>query len=213
MKNYKHGLLLGLFLVFSSFSVVNAQSKANNKEINSVYEAKMISLDGEKIDFSQYKGKVLLIVNTASKCGFTNQYKGLEELNKKYSGKGLVILGFPCNQFLGQEPGENDEIKQFCMANYGVSFQMFEKIDVNGEDAVPLYKFLKEKAPFEGFKDKEMGNRLMDILKKYNPEYIDGNEIKWNFTKFIVSKDGEKIIRFESPITPEELDSEIEALL
>ena len=119
-----------------------------------VFDFKAVDIDGNLQDLGQYKGKVLLIVNTASKCGFTNQYNGLEELNQKYSEKGLVVLGFPCNQFLAQEPGENDEIREFCTANYGVSFQMFEKIDVNGANASPLYKFLKEKAPFEGFKDK-----------------------------------------------------------
>ena len=212
MKNFKIGyLFFGLLFFFPFF--LFAQNVSKQDEIRSVYELKMTSLDGQEIDFSEFKDKVLLIVNTASKCGFTNQYKGLEELNKKYSEKGLVVLGFPCNQFLAQEPGENDEIREFCTANYGVSFQMFEKIDVNGANASPLYKFLKEKAPFEGFKDKEMGDRLSSILSKYYPEYLGGNEIRWNFTKFIVSKDGEIIMRFESPTTPKELEEVIEKLL
>lgn len=212
MKNFKIGYLFFGLLFFFPF-LVFAQNVSKQDEISSVYELKMTSLDGQEIDFSEFKDKVLLIVNTASKCGFTNQYKGLEELNKKYSEKGLVVLGFPCNQFLAQEPGENDEIREFCTANYGVSFQMFEKIDVNGANASPLYKFLKEKAPFEGFKDKEMGDRLSSILSKYYPEYLGGNEIRWNFTKFIVSKDGEIIMRFESPTTPKELEEVIEKLL
>ena len=212
MKNFKIGyLFFGLLFFFPFF--LFAQKVSKQDEISSVYELKMTSLDGQEIDFSEFKDKVLLIVNTASKCGFTNQYKGLEELNQKYSEKGLVVLGFPCNQFLAQEPGENDEIREFCTANYGVSFQMFEKIDVNGANASPLYKFLKEKAPFEGFKDKEMGDRLSSILSKYYPEYLGGNEIRWNFTKFIVSKDGEIIMRFESPTTPKELEEVIEKLL
>lgn len=212
MKKFIIGyLFFGLLFFFPFF--VFAQNVSKQDEISSVYELKMKSLDGQEIDFSEFKDKVLLIVNTASKCGFTNQYKGLEELNKKYSEKGLVVLGFPCNQFLAQEPGENDEIREFCTANYGVSFQMFEKIDVNGANANPLYKFLKEKAPFEEFKDKEMGDRLRSILSKHYPEYLDGNEIKWNFTKFIVSKDGEIILRFESPTTPTELEEVIEKLL
>lgn len=212
MKNFKIGyLFFGLLFFFPFF--LFAQNVSKQDEIRSVYELKMTSLDGQEIDFSEFKDKVLLIVNTASKCGFTNQYKGLEELNQKYSEKGLVVLGFPCNQFLAQEPGENDEIREFCTANYGVSFQMFEKIDVNGANASPLYKFLKEKAPFEGFKDKEMGDRLSSILSKYYPEYLGGNEIRWNFTKFIVSKDGEIIMRFESPTTPKELEEVIEKLL
>lgn len=212
MKNFKIGYLFFGLLFFFPF-LAFAQKVSKQDEISSVYELKMTSLDGQEIDFSEFKDKVLLIVNTASKCGFTNQYKGLEELNQKYSEKGLVVLGFPCNQFLAQEPGENDEIREFCTANYGVSFQMFEKIDVNGANASPLYKFLKEKAPFEGFKDKEMGDRLSSILSKYYPEYLGGNEIRWNFTKFIVSKDGEIIMRFESPTTPKELEEVIEKLL
>lgn len=190
-------------------SFVYGQSNTVDENIKSIYDAKMVSLDGETIDFSAYKGKIILIVNTASKCGFTNHYKGLEELNKRYSEKGLVILGFPCNQFLGQEPGKNEEIKEFCTKNYGVSFQMFEKIDVNGKEAAPLYKFLKEHAPFEGFKNNEIGEQLMSILAKYQPEFAKGNEIKWNFTKFIVSKDGKTIKRFETPTTPEELEEVI----
>ncbi|MBP6428962.1 MAG: glutathione peroxidase [Bacteroidales bacterium] len=215
MKSIKH--ILSAFLVLSVVSLLSVsygqtKAKEKQKEISSIYEAKMTSLDGEMINFSDYKGKVILIVNTASKCGFTKQYEALEELNRKYAEQGLVILGFPCNQFLGQEPGKDQEIKEFCTKNYGVDFQMFSKIDVNGDDAAPLYKFLKMKAPFEGFKNEEVGKQLTGILMKYHPEFAKGDEIKWNFTKFLVSKDGSKIIRYESPTEPQEMEEQIQSM-
>jgi len=207
MKNIKIKILLFTLFSFALvFSSTYGQSNSLKKDLSSIYDAKMVSIDGDVINLSKYEGKVLLIVNTASKCGFTNQYKGLEDLHNKYADKGLVILGFPSNQFLGQEPGTNKEIKEFCTANYGVSFQIFEKIDVNGKETPPLYRFLKEKAPFEGFENKEVGEQLINILSRFSPEFIEGNEIKWNFTKFIVSKDGKTIKRFETPTTPEELE-------
>ena len=126
MKNIKKGItLIALFSFISMFSFLNAQT-SKEKELRTIYDAQMTSIDGENINFSDYKGKLMLIVNTASKCGFTDNYKGLEELHRKYADKGLVVLGFPCNQFQGQEPGKNEEIKEFCTQNYGVSFQMFE---------------------------------------------------------------------------------------
>ena len=216
MKSIKH--ILSAFLVLSVVSLLSVsygqtKAKEKQKEISSIYEAKMTSLDGEMINFSDYKGKVILIVNTASKCGFTKQYEALEELNRKYAEQGLVILGFPCNQFLGQEPGKDQEIKEFCTKNYGVDFQMFSKIDVNGDDAAPLYKFLKMKAPFEGFKNEEVGKQLTGILMKYHPEFAKGDEIKWNFTKFLIDSNGNPSKRF-SPLTkPEKLTKEIEKLL
>lgn len=140
---------------------------------------------------SQHKGKVVLVVNVASKCGFTPQYKGLEELYEKFKSKGLVILGFPCNQFGAQEPGSNQEIQSFCSLNYGVTFPVLAKVDVNGDKADPLFKFLKEKAP--------------GIL---------GSEvIKWNFTKFLVNKTGEVVKRYSPQTEPKDIESDIAALL
>lgn len=213
MKISKLVLFASLFLLgFSSNSY--SQTISENLDRNhSIYDFKMKSLEGEDVDFSQYRGKTILIVNTASKCGFTHQYEGLEELNKVYKDKGLIILGFPSNQFLGQEPGESIEILEFCKSNYGVSFQMFEKINVNGEDASPLYKFLKEESPFQGFPDKKTGDMLRGILEKYSPEFLEGNEIKWNFTKFLVSKDGKTIKRFETSVSPKELEKTIIEIL
>ena len=181
--------------------------------MENVHNFKSKSINGQIVDFSDYEGKPMLIVNTASKCGFTGQYEGLEELNKKYADQGLVILGFPCNQFLGQEPGLDGEISEFCTLIYGVSFRMFSKIDVNGKDESPLYTFLKAKAPFQGFPNKEIGDKLTGILKENSPEFIEGDNIKWNFTKFLVSKDGKTIKRFESSVSPKEMEEEIEKML
>lgn len=181
--------------------------------MGNIHNFKLKTINGQMVDFNDYENKVLLIVNTASKCGFTGQYEGLEELNKKYSDRGLVVLGFPCNQFLGQEPGVDGEISEFCTLNYGVSFRMFSKIDVNGEHASELFKFLKSKAPFEGFPHKEVGDKLSGILKEHSPEFLSGDEIKWNFTKFLVSKDGQTIKRFESSVSPKDMEAEIEKML
>ncbi|MBO9522446.1 MAG: glutathione peroxidase [Nocardioidaceae bacterium] len=148
------------------------------------------TLTGQEQDLAAYAGKVVLVVNTASQCGLTPQFSGLESLYEKYVDQGLVILGFPCNQFAGQEPGDSDEIGAFCQKNYGVSFPMFEKIDVNGGDAHPLYQWLKT----------EKGGLL-------------GDAIKWNFTKFLVGKDGQVIKRFAPTTEPEKLIPDIEAAL
>lgn len=148
------------------------------------------SLQGKEVSMKSFKGKVVLVVNTASKCGFTPQYEGLESLYKKYKDKGLVILGFPCNQFGGQEPGTAEEISNFCSANYGVTFPMFSKIEVNGDNASPLYKYLK--------------NALPGTL---------GNDIKWNFTKFLIDRQGNPVKRYASNVKPADISEEIESLL
>ena len=156
--------------------------------MKSIYNFKAVTSNGKVLDFRQFKGKVLLIVNTASKCGFTPQFAGLEELNQKY--KGLVIIGFPCNQFGHQDPGTDDEILDFCQVNYGVTFQMMKKIEVNGENASPIYTFLKEKT-----------------------KNILGEDIKWNFTKFLISADGKKIKRYAPTVKPSRLEKEIEEMI
>lgn len=157
----------------------------------SIYEIEVKDINGKAVSMSKYKDKVMLIVNVASKCGFTNQYEGLEELHKNYSDKGLAVLGFPCNQFLSQEPGTEEQIKEFCSLTYGVEFDMFSKIDVNGENAHPLYKFLKESS-----------------------KGVLGTEaIKWNFTKFLVDKNGKVVKRYAPSTTPKEIESDIVNLL
>ena len=156
-----------------------------------LYDLKVTNIKGEEVSLADYKDKVLLIVNTASKCGLTSQYEGLELLYEKYEKDGLVILGFPCNQFGSQEPGTNNEIQEFCRATFSIRFPMFEKIEVNGAGTHPLYKILKEKAP-----------GLMGSKK-----------IKWNFTKFLINKDGTKITRYAPTTKPESLEKDILELL
>ena len=156
------------------------------KQETSIYDFKAVRNNGTELDFADYKGKVLMVVNTASKCGFTPQYKGLEALYQKYKDQGLVILGFPCDQFAHQEPGNDEEIAQFCEINFGVTFPLMKKVNVNGSDADPVFKFLK--------------SRTRGLL---------GSSVKWNFTKFLVSRDGSRIERFAPVTTPESLDKKI----
>ena len=153
------------------------------------FEAKNIY--GRTVSMKEYEGKVIVVVNTASKCGFTPQYEGLEKLYQKYKDKGLVILGFPCNQFGKQEPGSAEEIKEFCQVNYGVSFPLFEKIKVNGRKTHPLFKFLKSALPGSIF----------------------GNKIKWNFTKFVINKKGVPVKRFAPTAKPKKMEAMIMRLL
>lgn len=158
--------------------------------MSNIFEFRATSINSEEISLEDYKGKVILIVNTASKCGFTPQYEGLQKMYEKYLDKGFEILGFPCNQFGKQEPGNNKEISEFCSLNYGVTFQMFSKVEVNGENAHPVFKYLKQELPG-----------------------IMGNKIKWNFTKFLIDKEGKPYKRF-SPITkPENICKDIELLI
>ena len=165
-----------------------------------IYDFKAQTSRGKEIDFSQYQGKVLLIVNTASKCGFTPQFAGLEELNQKYKDKGLVIIGFPCNQFKEQDPAEDSKIEEFCQLNYGVTFQIMKKGDVNGPDAQPIFEYLKAQAPTEEY------NGLSKSVEK-------DSDIKWNFTKFLISKDGETIKRYAPTTEPKDFEKDIEAML
>ena len=174
-------LILSALLIFTLFG----------GEKMSLYDFEVITIDKEKTTLAPYKGKVLLIVNVASKCGFTYQYEGLEKLYKTYKDKGLVILGFPSNQFSNQEPGNEEEIKNFCSLTYDVTFPMFSKIDVNGEHAHLLY----------------------DYLKKQQSGFLGSEGIKWNFTKFLVDRKGNVVDRFAPATNPESLEEHIKALL
>ena len=156
-----------------------------------IYDFSARTLQGKNVSLGDFKGQALLIVNTASKCGFTPQYAGLETLYEKLSGKGLTILGFPCNQFGKQEPGSPDEIGAFCLTNYGVSFPMFDKIDVNGANAHPLYEY----------------------LKREQPGVLGTRNIKWNFTKFLVDRSGKVVDRFAPMTKPEDIEKSIEKVL
>ena len=180
----------------------------------SVYDFTVKTNKGVEKNLGDYKGKVLLIVNTASKCGFTPQFEGLQKLYKDYKDKGLEILGFPCNQFAEQDPGTADEIQSFCKLNYGVTFQIFEKGDVRGETAQPLFKYLTAQKSFKGFDEKHpIAKPLMDALQKNFPEYLEGDGIKWNFTKFLIDREGNVVERFEPTTDPADIASEIEKLL
>ena len=168
---------------------------------------------GQEVNFADYKGKVLLIVNTASKCGFTPQYDGLEELYKKYEDKGLVVIGFPCDQFGHQEPGSNEEIEEFGRLNYGVTFPLMAKSDVNGENANEIFKWLYSEKPFAGFGDSDRGKAMDNMLSRADADYASNPDIKWNFTKFLVDRKGRVVARFEPVVTPESLEAEVQALL
>ena len=179
-----------------------------------VYDFDVKTKIGDEKSLRDYAGKVLLIVNTASKCGFTPQFEGLEKLYKQYKDRGLEILGFPCNQFAAQDPGSNDEIQNFCRLNYGVSFTIFAKDDVRGENAQPLFKYLTEQKKFEGFDEsKPMTAILTKALNENFPEFLSDDGVKWNFTKFLIDREGNVVARFEPMIEPAEIAPSIEKLL
>ena len=198
----KQKILLTISISVSLFFVLSCSAQPHSKKpktlvsgeiimTNIIYITPVKTIDGQTTNLSQYVDKVMLIVNTASKCGYTHQYKGLEALYKKYKDKGVVVLGFPCNQFMSQEPGTEKEIKSFCELNYGVTFPLFSKIYVNGKSTHPLYKELKKRATG-----------------------IMGTEsIKWNFTKFLVSPNAKTIERFSTATKPKEIESAIDEML
>ncbi len=172
-----------------SYLVKRPSKQAESNQ--SIYDFEAKTLNGQQLKLNEFKGKTIIVVNTASKCGLTPQYEGLENLYQKYKDKGLVILGFPCNQFGNQEKGNSNEISEFCQVNYGVSFQMFEKIEVNGNNAHPLYKYMKSALPGGLF----------------------GNNVKWNFTKFVFDKEGKPAKRFSPTTAPEKMEDYIKNLL
>ena len=194
-----------LFLMMSVFALaLNAQ--------NSVYDFKVADLEENTVSLDAYKGKVLLIVNTATKCGFTPQYKELQEIYEKYQAQGFEVLDFPCNQFGEQAPGSNEEIHKFCTDTYETTFPQFSKIDVNGENESPLFTFLKAKQGFKGFPG-ERGQMMDQMMSRRDPEYAQKSDIKWNFTKFLVNKDGEVIARFEPTEDMAEVEAQVKAQL
>jgi glutathione peroxidase len=189
MKNIILTITLCLALSFTLFALDS--NKGGKMSDNSIYNIKVKTIDGKETTLNDYKGKVIVIVNVASFCGFTPHYEGLEALYKKYADKGFVVLGFPCNQFGEQEPGTEAEILEFCQTKYGVTFPMFSKIDVNGDGTHPLYKFLKSNTIGEN-KDKD---------------------IKWNFTKFLIDRNGKVVERFAHNTKPASMESRIDSLL
>ncbi|MBQ6437129.1 MAG: glutathione peroxidase [Bacteroidales bacterium] len=177
-----------------------------------IYNYKALNNRGVEVDFAQYEGKVLMIVNTASKCGFTPQYDGLEELYQKYKDQGLMIVGFPCDQFAHQEPGTNEEIAEFCRINHGVTFPLMAKTDVNGREAHPIFEYLKSQAPteeYKGLKAKATQKMLKGISKSVEKE----SDILWNFTKFLISRDGTTVKRYAPTVTPAKIEDDIQKML
>lgn len=179
----------------------------------SIYEFSVTAQDGSEVSLSDYKGKVMLIVNTATGCGFTPQYEDLQEIYDEFHERGLEILDFPCNQFGDQAPGTNEEIHTFCTGRFGISFPQFSKIDVNGENAIPLYKWLCDNTTFQGFGLSPMGIAMSAMLAKQDKNYKNSGSVKWNFTKFLVDKEGNIVERFEPTASLKKVHDRIEALL
>ena len=181
-------------------------------DMERIYDFKALTGKGAELSFNEFEGKVLMIVNTASKCGFTPQYDGLEALYQKYKDQGFTIIGFPCDQFAHQEPGTDAEIAEFCRLNHGVTFQLMKKIDVNGAQAHTVFEYLKSQAPteeYKGLKAKAAQKLFKNISKSVEKE----SDIKWNFTKFVISRDGTVIKRFAPTTTPEQMEKDIQELL
>ena len=180
----------------------------------SIYEYKLKKADGAETDLSPYRGHALLIVNTASKCGFTPQLGELEALYQKYRVQGFFVLAFPCNQFRDQDPEAIGTIEAFCRKNYGVTFPIFDKVEVNGEDACPLFRFLTKEKGFEGFDMKHpLGKKLDGILSADDPHYAENDSIKWNFTKFLIDRSGRVVERFEPTADMGRIDRDVKLLL
>lgn len=184
----KYASALSAVVLLSTMAILQATvqaadepaATADGEKVPAALAFKVQDLAGQEVDLAKYKGKVLLVVNTASNCGYTPQYEALEKLHEKYTDQGLVVIGFPCNQFLGQEPGSNAEIAEFCKSNYNVQFDMMAKVDVNGKNASPFYKFLTSEAS--------------------DPKFA--GPIKWNFTKFVIGRNGEVVARYEPAMEP-----------
>ena len=205
MKRSIISITIGLFLLLTGCA-------RNETKMTTIYDFKALNNKGEEVDMAQYKGKVLMIVNTASKCGFTPQYDGLETLYKKYQDQGLVILGFPCDQFKHQEPGTDEEIAEFCRLNHGVTFPLMKKIDVNGAETHPIFEYLKTQAPteeYKGLKAKATHAMLKGISKSVEKE----GDILWNFTKFLISRDGSTVKRFAPTTEPADFEKDIQEML
>ena len=176
-----------------------------------IYDYTVKDRKGNDVPMSNFKGKVLLIVNTATGCGFTPPYEGIEKLYEAYHEQGLEVLDFPCNQFGNQAPGNDEEIHEFCTFKYNTQFDQFKKVDVNGVNQDPLWAYLKSQKGFKGFDLK--GKILIPIVKKMDPNYKNSSDIKWNFTKFLVDREGNVVERFESTIAPEKIEVIIKELI
>ncbi|MNB85144.1 Hydroperoxy fatty acid reductase gpx1 [compost metagenome] len=180
----------------------------------SIYGFQVNTISGKTIELSTYQGKVLLIVNTASMCSYSRQFAGLQTLYENYREQGFEILGFPCNQFNEKEPGNNSEVQEYCVRNFGVTFPLFEKVEVRGQTPHPLFQFLTNQAPFQGFDTRTSNGQWMQhFLQEKYPDIYTGQGIKWNFTKFVIGRNGQVFNRYETTTEPFEIQSAIESLL
>ena len=179
----------------------------------SIYDYSVPTPKGEEISLKDYEGKVILIVNTATGCGFTPHYKPIEQMYEDLHDKGLEVIDVPCNQFAGQTPGTDEEVAQFCQLKYHTKFQQMKKSDVNGENAIPLYKYLKSQKGFDGFGKGPKALAMKTMLKKIDKDYENNPEIKWNFTKFVVDREGNVVKRFEPTADMKEVRAFVESLI
>ena len=178
-----------------------------------IYDFKVKAQDGSEVALSDYEGKVLLIVNTATGCGFTPQYDELQNIYEEFKDRGLEILDFPCNQFGDQAPGSDEEIHTFCTGRFGITFPQFSKVDVRGEGAIPLYKWLEANSRFEGFDKNPMGMMLGGVVKKMDKDYKNNGSVKWNFTKFLIDKNGQIAARFEPMTSLKKVKDKIQEMI
>ena len=178
-----------------------------------IYDFKVKNNEGKEVSLSDYKNKVVLIINSATECGFTPQYEPIEDMYEKYHDRGLEVLDIPCNQFGGQAPGSDDEIHEFCTLNYNTTFPQLKKSDVNGENELPLYTFLKSQKGFEGFGDFPDREKFEEFAAMGDPDFRNNANIKWNFTKFVVDRKGEVVARFEPTASLEDVEKCVASLL
>jgi len=201
-------------IYFIKYNMVKYKPQSQKEGvIMKIYELSVTASTGEEISMKEYEGKVMLIVNTATGCGFTPHYKDIEEMYEKYHDKGLEVIDIPCNQFAGQTPGTDEEIHEFCQLKYNTQFPQMKKSDVNGENAIPLYKYLKTQKGFEGFGKSPTAVMMNAMLKTIDKDYKNNPEIKWNFTKFVVDRSGNVVARFEPTAKMSEVEKCIEGLL
>ena len=203
-----------IIIVVTLQLIMQIKSYGGFNNMSSIYDYSVFTTKGEEVKLEKFKGKVLLIVNTATGCGFTPQYEPLEKMYEDYHDKGLEIIDIPCNQFGGQAPGSDDEIHAFCTLHYDTKFEQFKKSDVNGGNELKLYTFLKSQKGFEGFDDdNKLTPVLKDMLGKADPDYAKKSDIKWNFTKFVVNKNGEVVKRFEPTADMAKVEECVKSLL
>lgn len=204
--------ILNFIVSIVALSVIGSCNLFQGK--TNLYDFEVMAQKNQPLPLSQYKGKVVLIVNTASKCGFTFQYQDLQRLYDKYNSKGFEILDFPCDQFGGQSPESDEQTTEFCQLNYGTTFAQLQQIEVNGENESPLYTWLKSEKGFFGFdRNNPVSQKLDDRLKKIDPDYAKSSDIKWNFTKFLIDREGNVVARFEPTADINRIDNMIQAQL